>query len=41
MRNSHNTASLKVILRNGGIQDQDYVEPDGNVVERIWIDVVE
>ncbi|MGF9697084.1 MULTISPECIES: GNAT family N-acetyltransferase [Paenibacillus] len=38
---SHNTASKKVILRNGGVQDQDYIEPDGNVVERFWISDVE
>lgn len=34
---AHNEASRRVILRNGGIQDQDYVEPDGNIVERFWI----
>ncbi|MGG4129445.1 GNAT family N-acetyltransferase [Paenibacillus illinoisensis] len=38
---AHNIASKKVILRNGGVQDQHYVEPDGNVVERFWIDNVE
>lgn len=36
-----NEPSRKVILRNGGIQDADYVESNGNVVERFWIDIVE
>ncbi|WP_440109517.1 GNAT family N-acetyltransferase [Paenibacillus sp. QZ-Y1] len=36
-----NEPSKRVILRNGGIRDEDYIEPDGNVVERFWIKFVE
>lgn len=32
-----NTASEKTILRNGGVADTDYIEPNGNVVKRYWI----
>lgn len=34
-----NTGSKKTILKNGGIQDTDYIEEDGNVVNRFWISV--
>ncbi|MGO4538763.1 GNAT family N-acetyltransferase [Paenibacillus sp. 2TAB19] len=33
-----NTASAKTILKNGGIPDRDFVEEDGNVIRRFWID---
>lgn len=32
-----NIGSEKVILKNGGIRDTDYVEEDGNIVHRFWI----
>jgi predicted acetyltransferase len=32
-----NVASEKTILNNGGIPDTSYVEEDGNVVKRFWI----
>jgi predicted acetyltransferase len=32
-----NVASRRTILSNGGVQDQDYIEPDGNVIHRFWI----
>ncbi len=35
----HNLASKKTILKNGGVQDKDFVEQDGNVVNRFWIKV--
>ncbi|MGG3279979.1 GNAT family N-acetyltransferase [Paenibacillus solani] len=34
-----NTGSKKTILKNGGIQDIDYIEEDGNIVNRFWISV--
>jgi Predicted acetyltransferase len=34
-----NTASARTILRNGGSQDVSFIEEDGNVVLRFWIDV--
>ncbi len=34
-----NMASEKVIINNGGIRDNDYVEKDGNVIRRYWIEV--
>ncbi|MHA0858483.1 GNAT family N-acetyltransferase [Paenibacillus sp. CMAA1364] len=33
----HNVASRKTILKNGGVQDKDFVEEDGNVINRFWI----
>ena len=36
-----NEPSRRVILRNGGIKDVDYIESNGNVVERFWIENVE
>lgn len=33
-----NTASAKTILKNGGIPDSDYIEEDGNVIKRFWIE---
>ncbi|WP_220127087.1 GNAT family N-acetyltransferase [Halobacillus locisalis] len=32
-----NTASMKTILNNGGVEDEDFVEEDGNVVKRFWV----
>lgn len=32
-----NTASRRTILANGGVQDEDYIEEDGTVVQRFWI----
>ncbi|AJG93103.1 GNAT family acetyltransferase [Bacillus anthracis] len=33
-----NTASEKTILHNGGVRDDDFIEADGNVVRRFWIE---
>ncbi|WP_274364874.1 GNAT family N-acetyltransferase [Paenibacillus thermotolerans] len=33
-----NAASAKTIERNGGVRDTDYIEENGNVVRRYWID---
>ncbi|PKR77071.1 GNAT family N-acetyltransferase [Halalkalibacillus sediminis] len=38
--NQDNPASQKVILKNGGKQDESFVEESGNIVERYWIDVL-
>ncbi|MGP4060272.1 GNAT family N-acetyltransferase [Halobacillus sp. H74] len=32
-----NIGSLKTILNNGGHPDEDFIEEDGNVVKRFWI----
>ena len=34
-----NIGSEKTIRNNGGIQDSSYIEEDGNVVLRFWIDL--
>ena len=34
-----NTASEKTILHNGGVRDDDFIEEDGNVVRRYWIEL--
>jgi predicted acetyltransferase len=34
-----NIGSLKTILNNGGVPDKDYIEEDGNVVKRFWIEL--
>ncbi|WP_394217629.1 GNAT family N-acetyltransferase [Halobacillus trueperi] len=34
-----NTGSMKTILNNGGREDEDFVEEDGNVVKRYWIEL--
>lgn len=36
---SDNAASERTIVRNGGVRDEDYVESDGNVIRRFWIDL--
>lgn len=33
-----NTASARTILKNGGIPDSDFIEDDGNVIKRFWIE---
>lgn len=35
---SDNIASKKTIIKNGGIQDKDYIEKDGNIINRFWIE---
>lgn len=34
-----NEASYKVIIKNGGEPDTDFVEDDGNVIKRLWINL--
>ncbi len=34
-----NIGSLKAILKNGGIEDEEFIEDDGNVVKRFWIEL--
>ncbi|MRG85781.1 GNAT family N-acetyltransferase [Salinibacillus xinjiangensis] len=34
-----NIGSLKTILHNGGVPDEDFREEDGNVVRRFWIEL--
>ncbi|MFS0779389.1 GNAT family N-acetyltransferase [Neobacillus sp. 3P2-tot-E-2] len=34
-----NTGSFKTIINNGGIPDSDFIEEDGNIVKRFWIDL--
>jgi len=34
-----NTASEKTILHNRGLRDNDFIEEDGNVVKRYWIEL--
>jgi predicted acetyltransferase len=33
-----NIGSEKTILKNGGVRDTDYVEADGHVIRRFWIE---
>lgn len=33
-----NTASERTIRKNGGIEDHEYIEKDGNVIRRFWLD---
>lgn len=33
-----NIASERTIRRNGGVEDNSYVEEDGNVIRRFWIE---
>jgi len=35
---SDNIASEKTILKNGGVPELDYIEEDGNIIKRYWID---
>lgn len=36
---SSNTGSLKTIIKNGGVPDTDFIEEDGNIVKRFWIEL--
>jgi predicted acetyltransferase len=33
-----NTGSFKTIINNGGIPDSDFIEEDGNIIKRFWIE---
>lgn len=35
---AHNIASKRTIINNGGVQDIDFIEEDGNIVNRFWIE---
>jgi predicted acetyltransferase len=35
----HNIGSYKTIINNGGIADSDFIEDDGNVIKRFWIEI--
>jgi predicted acetyltransferase/broad specificity phosphatase PhoE len=37
--NEDNTGSFKTIINNGGIPDSDFVEEDGNIIKRFWIEI--
>ncbi|KEO84557.1 GNAT family N-acetyltransferase [Tumebacillus flagellatus] len=39
--NADNLASERTIRNNGGVQDVDFIEEDGNVNKRFWIDLEE
>jgi predicted acetyltransferase len=34
-----NIGSLKTIVNNGGVPDTDFIEEDGNVIKRFWIEL--
>lgn len=34
-----NIASEKTILNNGGVPDTDFIEEDGNIIKRFWIEI--
>lgn len=34
-----NIGSEKTIINNGGIPDTDFIEPNGNIVKRYWIEL--
>lgn len=34
-----NTGSEKTILNNGGVPDTDFIEEDGNIIKRFWIEI--
>lgn len=34
-----NIGSKKTILNNGGVPDTDFIEEDGNIVKRFWIEL--
>jgi predicted acetyltransferase len=36
--NATNTGSAKTIINNGGVEDTEYVEEDGNIIRRFWIE---
>ncbi|MCM3712001.1 GNAT family N-acetyltransferase [Sporosarcina luteola] len=35
--NEDNVGSAAVIIKNGGVEDESFTEPHGNVVRRFWI----
>ncbi|RHW43303.1 GNAT family N-acetyltransferase [Neobacillus notoginsengisoli] len=35
----NNIGSTKTILNNGGIPDSDFIEENGNIIKRFWIDL--
>ena len=35
--NENNIGSEKVIIKNGGVRDNDFLESHGNIVKRYWI----
>jgi predicted acetyltransferase len=37
--NEDNVGSERAILKNGGKEDVSYIEENGNVVKRFWIDL--
>jgi predicted acetyltransferase len=37
--NEDNAGSFKTIINSGGIPDSDFVEEDGNIIKRFWIEV--
>lgn len=37
--NEDNIGSFKTIINNGGIPDSDFVEEDGNIIKRFWIEI--
>ena len=36
--NEDNIGSAAAILNNGGVEDESFTEPHGNVVRRFWIE---
>jgi predicted acetyltransferase len=36
---AENLGSKRTILKNGGISDADFIEEDGNIINRFWIDL--
>lgn len=34
-----NTGSFKTIFKNGGVPDTDFIEEDGNIIKRFWIEL--
>ena len=36
-----NRGSFRTIVKNGGVPDKDFIEEDGNVVKRFWINTSE
>jgi predicted acetyltransferase len=34
-----NAGSFKTIIKNGGIPDSDFIEEDGNIIKRFWIEI--
>lgn len=35
----NNIGSLKTIIKNGGVPDTDFIEENGNIVKRFWIEL--